>query len=326
MKNLKLYSQKKIAKSAIERLMPGNHQNPDIIDDLNFDLNPDKDSQLIDASAPASSKRRKAKFINYNKKPIGLASSKRRNARPTRKRSVASPILPKILMLADTSPEMNDYAAKGLWDCHSVEEVEDFVAKGNRAFKKKVRDAVKLRKIDDQMRARLDGLFDGTTTSSTIMTNDRLRSDAWHHLHSELVALVTNAPDVEVAFVTIIAGTGGTSHAKPNIGLYEAQVTAQTTLRAMSPNFFGISEFAMFNSMSHPDGGQHLQEHTHALVFGEGVVKRALEVAAKHMDRFTPNATDAPQIDVRSVDTDPVNLARICAYLFKAPIVSRGMV
>lgn len=37
------------------------------------------------------------------------------------------------------------------------------------------------------------------------------------------------------------------------------------------------------------------------------------------MLRFLPNVTQAPQIDVRKVVGSEINLARVCAYLFKAP-------
>ena len=55
------------------------------------------------------------------------------------------------------------------------------------------------------------------------------------------------------------------------------------------------------------------------MIWGPDILSKAQAVAAKHMDKFAPNFTNAPQIDVRRVRTDVVNLARVCAYLFKPP-------
>ncbi len=90
-------------------------------------------------------------------------------------------------------------------------------------------------------------------------------------------------------------------------------------INTMSPNFFGVTELALFNSHSHPDGGQLVQRHEHALIFGAGVLAKARAVAARHMSHFEPNATGAAQIDVRKVEPAEINLARMSAYLFKAP-------
>lgn len=67
------------------------------------------------------------------------------------------------------------------------------------------------------------------------------------------------------------------------------------------------------------NGGQIIQRHDHALVFGEGVIEKAKLIAAKHAGRFKPSFTGAKVIDVKKVTPDPVNIARMCAYLLKPP-------
>ena len=87
----------------------------------------------------------------------------------------------------------------------------------------------------------------------------------------------------------------------------------------MAPNHFGVTELALFNSHPHPNGGQVVQVHGHAFIWGVNILSKAQKVAVTHKGKFAPNITDAPPIDVRRVRTDAVNIARVCAYLFKPP-------
>lgn len=268
---------------------------------------------------PASLKRAMSNMANLERQRASRMKrlkAKARRASSTKGRRIS-------LLNASSALDAGDIDRAGLWGCDSVAAVDAYIEKWDASFRRKATGALNRRKIDAMSSTNLVCLFDGTATSSSVMINENVPRDARQLLRTELSAYVEANPTCEIAFITIISGDGGTSHAKPDIGLFRAQAQAQATLRAMGRNYFAVSELAMFNSHSHPSGGQLLQEHTHALVFGEHVIARATAVAAKHMDRYTPNATNAPQIDVRKVETDPVNIARICAYMFKAP--SRAM-
>lgn len=253
----------------------------------------------------ANLERRRAQQSRHNK-----ANMRRTTAKYNRQAATA---------FAVNSLSDSDLDRKGLWGCESVAAVETYIEKWNATFRRKATGALKRRKVDAMSSTCLEYLFDGTATSSPVMINKDVLREARQQLTVEMTAWAQANPNGEIAFVTIISGRGGTSHAKPDIDLFGAQAQAQSTFRAMSRHFFAVSELAIFNSHSHPSGGQLLQEHTHALVFGEGVLAKARAIALKHMDRYLPNVTNAPQIDVRSVAPDPVNIARICAYMFKAP-------
>jgi hypothetical protein len=207
-----------------------------------------------------------------------------------------------------------------LWKCTSVDAVKAWLIKGHKKFTRKALAAIKRRKIDGSARSMLEDLLGNpVATSTVIMTNQRLVTDAFLRLHNELVAITQADPEIQFGFVTFISGDGGTSLNRPVIELFESQKRVQSTLRAMSPNFIGVTELAFFNSHSHPDGGSHVQRHEHALIFGKDI-SGAAEVAARHTSKYTANITDAEIIVVRAlVDSSDVNLARIAAYLLKAP-------
>ena len=207
-----------------------------------------------------------------------------------------------------------------LYACHTLKAINKLAKGWERKFRKKVLAAIKHRIIPQDMREKIEALLVGIgATSVPVLTNRKARRIAHQSLHKQLCGLAKNDPDFEVAIVTFISGDGATSHARPVIELCHSQAQMKATLRAMAPDFFGINEMALFNSHAHPEGGQILQVHGHALIFGKNVHHNAQRVAVKHMSKFTENMTGAPQIDVRTVKTDKVNLARVCAYLFKAP-------
>lgn len=219
----------------------------------------------------------------------------------------------------DSLPEPNDYAVKSLHACSTVEEVGGEHTKWGRRFNDKVLKAIKKRKISDDSRLKIEALLDGTATSSPILTNNKVLEEAWQHVHRQLVAMTKDDPEIEFAMVTFISGDGGTSANAPVIELYHSREAVLRVLRSMALNFIGMSELAMFKSHRHPDGGRYLQRHEHVLIYGKGVVAKAEQVAQRRMSDFPPNITDAPQIDVRRVKGTEVNLARVCAYLFKSP-------
>ncbi|MDO7843771.1 hypothetical protein [Sphingomonas immobilis] len=217
-------------------------------------------------------------------------------------------------------PEPKDKFSKGLWSCTTIEEVGQLHGLWFKAFNGKAINSVAKRKISKETRTTLKALLQqvGATSSPTLI-GERSCNTAWEMLHVHLCNIVTRDPSVEVALVTFISGDGATSHYKTEIDLFTSQQTVQKTLRAMSPNWFGVTELALFNSQGFPGGGQLVQRHEHALIFGKGVIARAKVVAARHESRYSSNSTGAPVIDIKAVTTDEVNLARISAYLFKPP-------
>ena len=221
---------------------------------------------------------------------------------------------------SDSGPEPKDKEINSLWACHSVMDVGKLAKKWDRKFLGKWQWAIKRRKLEPEMRNMIELLLNTSrATTVPILTNTKVGNTARKHFHEGLVASVAAETEIEVALVTFISGDWATSHSKPVIELQQSQKLMQSTLRAMAPNYFGVTELALFNSHPHPDGGQIVQVHGHALIWGVNILSNAQKVAAKHMGRFTANFTNAPQIDVRRVRTDAVNLARVSAYLFKPP-------
>ena len=79
--------------------------------------------------------------------------------------------------------------------------------------------------------------------------------------------------------------------------------------------------------MRHTTGGRHLQAHTHAIVWEPGAHAKASEIAGKYESSLIPNATEADRIRVvEAWDNSDVNLARLLAYLLKAPFTAMNWV
>lgn len=210
--------------------------------------------------------------------------------------------------------------------CETVEDVAHWHTNGGDNFTTKCAEAYKRRKLPPDMRLTIDALIEGSATTSPNLLNLKVLKLSWEHCYRLLWAFAEANPDIEFVLVTIIDGRGGTSSYAPFIELCEATRKAQVLARAISPNFLGVNELAMFKSQTHADGGRHMQTHQHILAFGEKVVSRAKAVAKKRMLTFEANITSAPQIDVRRVEASKVNLARVCAYLFKQPHKSMNWV
>lgn len=211
-------------------------------------------------------------------------------------------------------------ATKGLWGCQTILDVKTWIRDGFKDFNRKVRRAVVRRKIPHELKATLKALMSKTgATSQPVIINPVICYAAIKIISNRLAELAAKDPDFEIAFITFVDADGETSHRKTDIDLFSAQKKVTSTLRAMSGDFFGISELALFKNVKHPEGGQLIQRHEHALVFGKGVVEKAKFIAAKHAGRFKASFTGAKVIDVKRVTPDPVNIARMCAYLLKAP-------
>jgi hypothetical protein len=218
-----------------------------------------------------------------------------------------------------STPEPNDKALRSLWRCKTVEEVKAEHSKWDQRFNAKCTKGIAKRKLADNTRVTIAALLDGSATNIPILTNNKMLALSWETCHRAIWASTKDVPDIEFALVTFIPGDGGTSLNQLFIERHHSRDAILKVLRAMGKDFIGTTELAMFNSHGHPDGGRHVQRHEHALIWGKGVVAKAQEVALRRMQEFSPNITGAPQIDVRRVAKDEVNLARVCAYLFKSP-------
>lgn len=144
------------------------------------------------------------------------------------------------------------------------------------------------------------------------------------HAHNLLVeylhALAEADPDMKFALVTIIDGEDETSMDRPRIKLRKLQIKAGKTLKLLAPDggYFAATECGFFNSTRHEDGGRHVSTHTHALAFTRDISKFA-RVAPKQALKYSTNITGAKAIVIKPVATDKENLARVAAYLLKAP-------
>jgi len=253
-------------------------------------------------------------------------SSKQRSGRSSRssrisKRKVRTvKIIRAVLTIGPhTMPEANDRAGRSLWRCHSVDEVIAEHTKWDANFRKKCMKAIERRRLPDDLRCKIVAILDGAATDAPLLTSHKVLALAWQAVFRALYALAKDDPDMEFALVTFITRDGGTSSDAPVVKLQTSDDRVLRICRSMGKNFIGITELAMFNSLGHPDGGRHIQGHEHVLFWGHGAVAKAQGVAQRRMTDLPPNVTNAPQIDVRSVPATEINLARICAYLFKSP-------
>lgn len=214
-------------------------------------------------------------------------------------------------------------AYRGLRSCKTTDAVEALFEYWWAEFWSKARTGYERRKLPDDSRAKLDAFFlEQPVTSEPILTSYQASKTGFQELYKRLMRAVEEDPEIEMALVTGVCGTGATSHIETEIELAASQQRISSTCRAMSPDFFGKTELVIFNSHRAPNGGRVLQRHEHTLVIGKGVVKRAEQVAKKHSAKFAANITEARTIDVRKVSTDPVNLVRVACYMFKPPYKS----
>lgn len=218
-----------------------------------------------------------------------------------------------------STPEPNDKALRRLWRCRTLDEVKQEHLVWNGLTRGKCEKALDRRKIQDSARTIITSILDGVATNVPVLTSHKALTLSWETVQRLIVSGNKDNPDIEYALVTFIEGVGGTSSDAPFIELCHSRDRVVRVTRSMAKDFIGVTELAMFNSHGHPDGGRHIQRHEHVLIWGHGIVSKAQQVAQRRMQEFSPNITGAPQIDVRRVSADEVNLARICAYLFKSP-------
>ena len=257
------------------------------------------------------------RFVKLKRKPRG---SSRKHSNAINGRSPKFQAVPLIQLNADHPAEPNDIPFRGLLSCNSATEVDNLHAKWWGLFNVKARKALRAGVVAEDRTVVEALLTQPGATSRPMQTSESVCREAFHVVRDGLVAASAANPGLEMGLVTFISGDGGTSHFHTEIDLCGSRKKVLAALRAMARNFFGVTELALFNSQGHPNGGQMVQRHEHALIWGpDGTLQKAQSVAAKHAERFTPNFSGAPIIDVKLVACDPVNLARITAYLFKPP-------
>jgi hypothetical protein len=254
------------------------------------------------------------------KRTIGEAAIRRKSRKLQRSRKLKPIVEVPSAQLLDKSikQKLPILYTGSLWNCSSEADVGKLYAEWWATARRKALRSVKNRKLSDDSRAALTRvLTDAGATSSLVLSSELVCRTAYQEMHRRIVSLVQASPAMEMAFITVISGDGETSHIKTDVELFRSQQLVAGTARAISQDFFGITELSLFNSHRHPEGGRRMQRHEHLLVWGEGVIKKAELIAVKHAKRFKPNFTEARIIDVRAVHTDSVNLCRIIAYMLK---------
>ncbi len=204
-------------------------------------------------------------------------------------------------------------------DCKTIDEVRQWLNLNHQVFAEKAMGGIERRKVAEESRSMLqDLLTKPSATAPCIMTNPRLVTDAFEHLRKALYDAWQADPPTQMALVTLIAGDCETSSDKPVIDLNAAQKRAKSTFRAMSKDYIAVTEFSQFGSIQHADGGFTINHHEHAIIFGD--LSKASRMANKHRRKYPTNSTGADPIVITPI-TDPseVNMARMAAYLLKAP-------
>jgi hypothetical protein len=219
----------------------------------------------------------------------------------------------------DDPPEPDGGEFANLWDCGTLLQSLDWHADTHATFGSKAIKAIERMTLPNPIREGIHALVAGQATNAPIMLSEKVCRIAAGHIHRGLVPLIIDDPEFEFAFVTIIDGDATTSTDVPVIDLVGSQAKFLPVIRAMSKNFLGMTELAFFNSHRHPLGGRVLHRHEHFLVWGPNVFAKAKAVASRRMSVFAPNFTGATQIKVQRVEASEANLARMAAYLFKAP-------
>ena len=213
-----------------------------------------------------------------------------------------------------------DYGAS-LKTCTTVDDVRDWFIQQQVSFNEKVARGFGWRRLLDDTRSKAEAILNGVgATHAFMIGNDRLALEAFEKLRGHLTGYVSADPANEVALFTFISGDGGTSMDRPVIEVRKSRKLVNKTMRKMVPHWFGLIDLAFFWTIQHPDGGLHLQRHEHVVGWGTDVIVKAKQIAQLQSAKFMPNITNLPIIKVVSGwDCSEVNLARLAAYLLKAP-------
>lgn len=208
-----------------------------------------------------------------------------------------------------------------LSDCSTVEEVRAWLLEQQTIFQEKVDRGFARRRLLPETRSRADAVLHGIgATPAFMIGNDHLALKAWEKLREHFSAFVSANSANEVALITFIDGEGGTSMDRPVIELRKSRKLVNEIMRKMTDHWFGMVDLAFFWTIPHADGGLHLQRHEHVVGWGVDFINEAIEVAEKQSSKLAVNVTKLPRIKVkRGYDCSDVNLARLAAYLLKAP-------
>lgn len=219
------------------------------------------------------------------------------------------------------SPKAVYSDGQGLPDCETVEDVRDWLGCGYDKFHEKVVKGSQQFRLSEETRDKSLALLLDPAATSIFTLNDRnLMLRAFDIILPEFIGYVQADPNNEIVSVAFICGSGGSSLDRPDIPLAASQARARDILHKMSRHWFAMTECAFFNSKRHVTGGRHLQQHTHAILWAPGTHAKAAEIARKYESSFEPNVTEADRIRVvEAWDNTDVNLARLLAYLLKAP-------
>lgn len=203
--------------------------------------------------------------------------------------------------------------------CKTVKEVEAWLLHGNATFQELAFKSALQKKLPSDLFDGLDALLNspGAVSVPTLLDSG-IQLSAFHQLHESLVAVSRVSGEIEFALVTIIDGRFETSAHNTELDLYDHQASARRILSKMSANYFGMAELALFNSHKHSGGGRLISLHGHAIICGVDVLAKAQGIAKISNKTVTPNSTGADPVDVKRVDPDPVNLARVAAYIVKS--------
>lgn len=209
-----------------------------------------------------------------------------------------------------------------LHECHSVADIDSLRAYQAKAFQEKalhpLKPKTKKEALGDRYNACMRAIF-GDGTNHPTMAGHRALTDAHEHTGRGLIAMVNANPSLQVVFVTIVSGDGVTSSNMPVIDVEREISKAKKFASKVTPNFLGTVELSLFSSHKHDLGGRVIQTHSHILMAGENILEKA-EAAARAFGGTLPaNFTDAPQILVKPVATDDLNLMKMASYLFKLP-------
>ena len=228
----------------------------------------------------------------------------------------------------ELSPKVIYSDGNGLPDCETVQDVREWLCRGYDKFHEKVVTGSQQFRLSDETREKSLALLLDPAATSVFTLNDRdLMLQAFDIMLPQFISFVQSDPHNEVISVAFICGSGGCSLDRPDIPLAKSQAQARAILSKMGRNWFAMTELAFFNSKRHITGGRHLQQHTHALVWAPGAHAKAAEIARKYESSFEPNISDADRTRVvEAWDNTDANLARILAYLLKAPSVAKNWV
>lgn len=215
--------------------------------------------------------------------------------------------------------ELAAAAEKSLWLCCTIPEVRQWLIDGSRSLRRFALKSAKRRLPSEEYEALEELLKKPGATSEPNLIDPGILISAFKQLSESFAAESFVNGKIEFAFITIIDGRFETSDHYTELDLYGLKAAARRILSKMAVNYFGVIELALFNSHKHPSGGRLICPHGHILIWGEGAQAKANRIAELLQYSVASNSTGAKPILVKSVDPDPVNLARMAAYLLKAP-------